>query len=107
MRQRPGPGENQPVSRPQLETGAEMGIEVMVLPSILSGVPNAQSPFMYYEANKIMLLTNWWALLFGAVFALAVIPAVSATVQHLNEGWVRWTGTLATLAFAVVILDNY
>ena len=77
------------------------------LPSILSGVPNAQSPFMYYEANKIMLLTNWWALLFGAVFALAVIPAVSATVQHLNEGWVRWTGTLATLAFAVVILDNY
>jgi hypothetical protein len=62
---------------------------------------------MYFEANKFMILTNWWALLLGAVFALAMIPAVSATVQHLNEGWVRWTSTLATIAFAVVILDNY
>ena len=84
-----------------------VGITGALLPPILSGVPIAQSPFMYYEQNKIMLLTNWWALLLGAVFALAVIPAVSATVQHLNEGWVRWTSTLATLAFAVVILDNY
>ena len=84
-----------------------VGISGALLPSNLSGVPNAQSPFMYYEANKIMLLTNWWALLIGAVFVLAVIPAVSTTVQHLNEGWVRWTSTLATLAFAVVILDNY
>jgi hypothetical protein len=41
---------------------------------------------MYYQENKIMLLTNWWALLLGAVLALAVIPAVSQTVQHLNEG---------------------
>ncbi len=54
-----------------------------------------------------MLLTQWWAMLIGAVFALAMIPAVSGTVQHLNEGWVRWTSTLATIAFAVVILDNY
>lgn len=46
-------------------------------------------------------------MLIGAIFALAMIPAVSATVQHLNEGWVRWTSTLAILAFAVVILDNY
>jgi hypothetical protein len=52
-------------------------------------------------------LTQWWAMLIGAVFALAMIPAVSATVQHLNEGWVRWTSTLAMIAFAVVILDNY
>lgn len=36
-----------------------------------------------------------------------MIPAVSATVQHLNEGWVRWTTSLATLGFAVAILDNY
>jgi hypothetical protein len=84
-----------------------IGITGVLIPSILSGVPNAQSPFMYYQENKIMLLTNWWALLLGAVFALAVIPAVSQTVQHLNEGWVRWTSTLATIAFAVVILDNY
>jgi hypothetical protein len=83
------------------------GVTGALIPSNLWGVPNAQSPFMYWEENKILLLTNWWALLLGAVFALAVIPAISKTVQHLNEGWVRWMSTLATIAFAVVILDNY
>jgi len=62
---------------------------------------------MYFEANRGLLLTNYWAFTIGAIFALAMIPAVSATVQHLNEGWVRWTSTLATLGFAVAILDNY
>ena len=84
-----------------------VGITGALIPPKLSGVPDAQSPFMYWEENKVMVLTNWWALLLGAVFALAVIPVVSKTVQPLNEGWVRWTSTLATIAFAVVILDNY
>lgn len=84
-----------------------IGITGVLFPSNLGGVPNAQSPFMYWDANKTMLLTQWWAMFIGAVFALAMIPAVSATVQHLNEGWVRWTSTLATIAFAVSILDNY
>jgi hypothetical protein len=84
-----------------------IGVTGVLFPSNLGGMPNAQSPFMYWEANKTMLLTQWWAMLISAVFALAMIPAVSATVQHLNEGWVRWTSTLATIAFAVSILDNY
>jgi hypothetical protein len=62
---------------------------------------------MYWEESKTLILTNWWATLIGAVLALAVVPALSKTVLHLNEGWVRWTSTLATIAFAVVILDNY
>ena len=84
-----------------------IGITGVLFPSNLGGVPNAQSPFMYWDANKAMLLTQWWAMFIGAVFALAMIPAVSATVQHLNEGWVRWTSTLAMIAFAVSMLDNY
>ncbi|CAA9322531.1 MAG: hypothetical protein AVDCRST_MAG93-5811 [uncultured Chloroflexia bacterium] len=28
-------------------------------------------------------------------------------MRDLNEGWVAWTSTLATLGFAVTILDNY
>lgn len=84
-----------------------IGITSVLIPTNLGGVPDVQSPFMYWEANKTMLLTQWWAMLIGAVFALAMVPAVSATVQHLNEGWVRWTSTLAMIAFAVVILDNY
>jgi hypothetical protein len=84
-----------------------IGITSFLIPSNLGGAPDVQSPFMYWEANKTMLLIQWWAMLIGAVFALAMIPAISATVQHFNEGLVRWTSTLATIAFAVVILDNY
>jgi hypothetical protein len=86
---------------------AVIGITTALLPPNLTGVPNAQSPFMYFEANRGLLMTNYWAFTIGGVFALAMIPAVSATVQHLNEGWVRWTASLATLGFAVAILDNY
>lgn len=84
-----------------------IGITGVLFPSNLGGVPNVQSPFMYWDANKALLLTQWWAMFIGAVFALAMIPAVSATVQHLNEGWVRWTSTLAMIAFVVSMLDNY
>jgi len=84
-----------------------VGITSALTPPAVAGVPDLQIPLMYFEENKFMILANWWALLIGAVFALAMIPAISATVQHLNEGWVRWTSTLATIAFAVVILDNY
>lgn len=84
-----------------------VGITGVLIPSNLSGVPNAQSPFMFFEANKVMILTNWWALFFTAVFALAVIPAVSGTVRQMNAGLVGWTSTLAMIAYAVSILDNY
>jgi uncharacterized protein DUF4386 len=84
-----------------------VGITTALTPATIAGVPDVQSPFMYWGENKFLILAGWWALLLGAVFALAMIPAVSKTVLHLNEGWVRWTSKLATIAFAVVILDNY
>ena len=84
-----------------------VGTSTIFIPPNLTGVPDARSPFMFFEANRGLILTQYWALTLGAIFALAMIPAVSATVQHLNEGWVRWTGTLATLGFAVTIVDNY
>ena len=59
-----------------------VGITGIFIPANLGGAPDVQSPFMYWEENKFMLLTQWWALLLGAVFALAVIPAMSKTVQH-------------------------
>lgn len=84
-----------------------VGITTILTPPAVAGVPNAQATILFFEDSEFLILTNWWALLIGAVFALAMIPAVSATVQHLNEGWVRWTSTLATIAFAVVTVDNY
>jgi hypothetical protein len=84
-----------------------IGVTNILLPPALTYANDAQSPFMYFEANRGLYTTGSWAWTLGALFALALIPAVSATVQHLNEGWVRWTSSLATLAFAVSFLDYY
>lgn len=84
-----------------------IGITVLLESPELTGENNAQSPLLFFESNRGVLLTQWSAMAWGAVFALAVIPAVSEKVRNLNEGWVRWTSTLATLGFAVTILDNY
>jgi len=84
-----------------------IGITVLLEAPELTVENNAQSPFLFFESNRVILLTQWSAMAWGAVFALAVIPAVSEKVRNLNEGWVRWTSTLATLGFAVTILDNY
>jgi hypothetical protein len=84
-----------------------IGITELLLSPELSVENNARAPIMFFESNRVLLLTQWSAMAWGAVFALAVIPAVSEKVRHLNEGWVRWTSTLATLGFAVTILDNY
>lgn len=86
---------------------AVIGVTQLLLPPELSGENTAQSPFMYFDAHQGVLMSQYWAMALGAVFALAVVPAVSATVRDLHEGWVQWSSTLASLGFAVAILDNY
>lgn len=84
-----------------------IGVTELLLTPELSVENNAQIPLMFFESNRVLLIAQWSAMAWGSVFALAVIPAVSEKVKHLNEGWVRWTSTLATLGFAVTIIDNY
>ena len=84
-----------------------IGITVLRESRALTVENNALAPIMFFESNRAVLLSQYWAMALGAVLALAVIPAVSEKVRYLNEGWVRWTSTLATLGFAVTILDNY
>jgi len=59
------------------------------------------------DATTIVVRAQCGSFALAGVLGLAVVPAASSMVQHLNEGWVRWTGALATLGFAVIILDNY
>ncbi len=86
---------------------AVIGVTQLLLPPELSGENTALSPFMYFDTYRGVLMTQYWAMALGAVVALAVVPAVSATVRDVHEGWVSWTSSLATLGFAVTILDNY
>lgn len=85
-----------------------IGITIILMPPQITGVDNFASPtLILFESNRVLVLTQYWAMALGAIFALAVIPAVSEKVRNLNEGWLRWTSSLATLGFAVTILDNY
>ena len=59
------------------------------------------------DATTIVVLAQCGSFAIAGVLGLAVVPAASSMVQHLNEGWVRWTGALATLGFAATILGNY
>ncbi len=84
-----------------------VGLTTLLLPPVVTYANDVQSPLMYFEANRGMVLAQYWAFLLVGVFGIAVVPAASAMVQHLDEGWVRWTSALAMLGFAVSILDNY
>lgn len=48
-----------------------------------------------------------YALALLGLFGLAVVPAVSALVMHLSEGWVRWTSTIAALGFALLAVTSF
>jgi uncharacterized protein DUF4386 len=84
-----------------------IGVTELLLPPEYTVEYNARVPLMFFRTNQALFIVQWSAMLWGAVFALAVIPAVSEKVRNFGEGWVRWTSALATLGFAVTILDNY
>ena len=60
-----------------------------------------------FAQNPTALTIQYWALAVGALFALGAVLAISQVVRSVNEGWVRWTSTLATLGFSVVAVDNF
>src|SRR5512138_3141462 len=82
-------------------------ITELLLPAAYTVDNDARVPIMFFEPNRDLFMTQWFVMAIGAVFALAVIPAVSARVRGVNEGWLRWTGMLATIGFVATILDNY
>ena len=84
-----------------------IGVTELLMPQEYTLEQNARVPLMFFQENQALFIGQWSAMLWGAVLALAVVPAVSAKVQVLSEGWVRWTSTLATLGLAVTIIDNY
>jgi hypothetical protein len=43
----------------------------------------------------------------GSLLAIAAVQAISDCVRSGNEGWVRWTSTLAIIGFAVNAIDSF
>ena len=60
-----------------------------------------------YAADSTVATIENWAEALGAIFALAMVWAVSAKVLRLSEGWIRWTSTLAIVGFAVMSIEAF
>ena len=60
-----------------------------------------------FAQDPLMSTLMYWAFALGAVFAIAVVLAISEMMLSASEGWVRWTSNLAVIGFAVTALDYF
>ncbi len=59
-----------------------------------------------FAKNSTLLTVEFWAEALGALFGIAAVLAVSESVRAANEGWVRWTSTLAIIGLAIAAIDD-
>jgi hypothetical protein len=82
------------------------GITYLLLPADQRlGVPAARILPSIAQGAPLLKLQILELALIG-VLGLAVVPAFSELFAARNEGWVRWTGNLALLGFAVAAVSN-
>src|SRR2546430_853436 len=55
-------------------------------------------PSLATEGSPLLLL-DFYLMAAASILGLAVIPAVASLVRQVNEGWTRWTSTLAQIGF--------
>lgn len=60
-----------------------------------------------FAQNPTFAAIEYWANALGAVFALAMVLAISEKVRPVNEGWARWASTLALIGYAVIAVQYF
>lgn len=60
-----------------------------------------------FAQNPTFAKVEYWANALGAVFALAMVLAISERIRPVNEGWVRWAAILAILGYAVLAVQYF
>ena len=61
-----------------------------------------------YAQNPGVINSLFWAEAIVGVFGLAVIPALAKILTtDENEGWMKWTSSLATVGFAVTAIGYF
>jgi phage-related holin len=86
-------------------TYAVFGISYLLDPSVKA--TSQVEFFTVFAQNPTMYLLGSWSIAFGALIALAVIPAVGELVESSNMAWVRWASNLAYVGFAMTALVNF
>lgn len=84
-----------------------VGIMYLLMPAEQKVAADPGLFLLSLAQNRLMAMSEYWAFALGAVLALAVVPAVSNVVRSGNEGWVRWTSSLAIVGFAVTAIQYF
>ena len=84
-----------------------IGVTYLLLPADQKQTSAVDKFLPSIAENPTTQIIQWWGFALSGLVAIAVVLAVSESVRSENEGWVRWTSTLATLGFAVVAINNF
>jgi hypothetical protein len=84
-----------------------IGITYLLLPADQKQTSAVDKFLPSLAENPTTQIIQWWGFALSGLVAIAVVLAVSEGVRSENEGWVRWTSTLAILGFAVVAINNF
>lgn len=57
--------------------------------------------------NSTLYIVEYWLFGLYSLLAIAAVLAISESVRSANEGWVRWTSTLAIIGLAVNAIDAF
>ncbi len=57
--------------------------------------------------NSTLYIAEYWLFGLYSLLAIAAVLAISENVRSVNEGWVRWTSTLAIIGLAVNAIDSF
>ena len=88
-------------------TTALVGLFYLLLPEEQRAQARAAELFPSFLDDGTVLRLELLALALTGVFGLAVVPYVSRLAGLRDNGWVRWTGNLALLGFAVTAVSNF
>ncbi len=84
-----------------------IGVTYLLLPADQKQTSAVDKFLPSLAANPTIQVVQFWVFALSGLVAIAVVLALSESVRSENEGWVRWTSTLAILGFAVVAINNF
>ena len=93
-----------------------LGISYVLVAVIYIVMPAEQkdaagiSPEAFLESlaqNSTLYIVGGLVFALGSLLGIAAVLAISERVRSVNEGWVRWTSTLAIIGFAVNAIDSF
>lgn len=87
-----------------------VGVTYLPLPpeqQQIVGLYTNPAAFLESVATTFTLLTvEFWAEALGSLVGIAAVLAISERVRSANEGWVRWTSTLAIIGLSITAIDD-